>query len=537
VDGAQGLHQVSTEMLNMASQSIPAVHAALLGLRAAGLDFRQGWEAFQEVGEIQEGIAEKMERTADAAAYMSRNVSGGFEEMSRLAAEYAAELERADKVAWQGVSGEAQAKKIRLDAMLKYNQAVWAYGQANGVATNTLYGLIAAEQQAAVVANAEEAARWKVMHANRQTGMSYQALIPIINAQIAAVRELERAQLAAANAEGRSKGRSAREDYYSLLQQAESAGGGGPDVGKQIAERRAQWERERVEGAQRAALAIKYWEQDQSEWIADNAATLSAELQAEFAARTAAVRAEADQIKETDAALAQELLGAEADYQQEKASIASDENLSEEERAAKMAILERENAERVERAKETAALENQLREEERQREIQQMREAGAAGGQAFAEEIEKALRKVEIEDENRLKRQAGANERAKKGYGQIFDDAIVKAQELWGLVTNILDAPTSGTAPRGGHYGNYIPGAGYAEGGVVPGPAGMPQVAIVHGGEKILPPNRVENAGTGGVTVIVTGPIYASTPEQAVRAGEGIGRGIRMAAKSGGIAV
>ncbi|MDP2949051.1 MAG: hypothetical protein Q8P22_05895, partial [Chloroflexota bacterium] len=47
---------------------------------------------------------------------------------------------------------------------------------------------------------------------------------------------------------------------------------------------------------------------------------------------------------------------------------------------------------------------------------------------------------------------------------------------------------------------------GYASGGVVPGPVGMPQLATVHGGEEVLTPRqRGARGGGGSVTVNVTG--------------------------------
>jgi hypothetical protein len=43
---------------------------------------------------------------------------------------------------------------------------------------------------------------------------------------------------------------------------------------------------------------------------------------------------------------------------------------------------------------------------------------------------------------------------------------------------------------------------GFAEGGVVPGPKGAPQLAMVHGGETITPPGRGDSSGTGvGINV------------------------------------
>lgn len=525
------LKNINSEIVRMAGESVPAARG-ILGLA-------DSWRALQDVGRIQQGIADKMRNTADAAAYMSRNVVGGFEEMRRLAEEYAEAQKEAERILDIGGPGaKARADKVRTDAMIKYNNAVWEYAKRNGVAASTLRDLIAAENEAAAAENELEAARWRGIQANQQAESSHRAAIPAIRAQTAAVRELAYAYYASQRSGPAATWRkNALAEFAEAREAARGSGGGGVDVGRQVAERQAQWERERVDNARRAALEIRYWEQDQQEWIADNAASLTPELQAEFAARTAAAKAEAERVKETDAALAQELLDSESEYQSEKAAIASDEGLTEEERAAKMAVLERENAERVERARETAALEAQIREEERQREIQQMREAGAAGGQAFAEEIEKAFDKLKTAEDGRIERMTKAKEEAKKGYGEIFDKAIERGLELLGIGERIAGAAYgAGAGPEGSRGGDVIPGgrAGYAEGGVVPGPIGAPQIAIVHGGESIVPPNRSGSPGAG-VTVTVTGPVYASTAEQAQRAGEDIGRGIRMAAKAGGV--
>ena len=61
---------------------------------------------------------------------------------------------------------------------------------------------------------------------------------------------------------------------------------------------------------------------------------------------------------------------------------------------------------------------------------------------------------------------------------------------------NIPPAPLP-RADIGDPYGGMFPG--YATGGVVPGPVGQPQMAVVHGGEEIIPAN--ERGGGGGVTI------------------------------------
>jgi len=60
----------------------------------------------------------------------------------------------------------------------------------------------------------------------------------------------------------------------------------------------------------------------------------------------------------------------------------------------------------------------------------------------------------------------------------------------------------AGGSPGGAaaNGGSPSPEAGYATGGVVPGPMGMPQVAVVHGGEEVLTPEQ--RRGRGGNTYI-----------------------------------
>jgi hypothetical protein len=63
--------------------------------------------------------------------------------------------------------------------------------------------------------------------------------------------------------------------------------------------------------------------------------------------------------------------------------------------------------------------------------------------------------------------------------------------------------PTGGTAPPGSGTGvegpGWVPGQfnEFAQGGIVPGPAGQPQMAVVHGGEQVIPAGR----RGGGITV------------------------------------
>ncbi len=77
------------------------------------------------------------------------------------------------------------------------------------------------------------------------------------------------------------------------------------------------------------------------------------------------------------------------------------------------------------------------------------------------------------------KAQDGLNEAV-----NVFDPkAAIQAMRDFISLRNILG---SGSLPRGGGIAGPVPG--FAEGGVVPGPRGSPQLAVVHGGEEVLTP-------------------------------------------------
>jgi hypothetical protein len=76
-------------------------------------------------------------------------------------------------------------------------------------------------------------------------------------------------------------------------------------------------------------------------------------------------------------------------------------------------------------------------------------------------------------------------------------------QGVWQWFVNIIGAiETTITKlgqihwPTGGHSGNLL---GFAEGGTVPGPTGAPLLAVVHGGETVIPAGR---GGGGGPTIV-----------------------------------
>lgn len=85
-----------------------------------------------------------------------------------------------------------------------------------------------------------------------------------------------------------------------------------------------------------------------------------------------------------------------------------------------------------------------------------------------------------------------------------IDHAIQKVREFIREMTSF--SPSNGlgfTNKIGDWISNKL---GFASGGIVPGPLGAPQLALVHGGEQITPaPGMRAPGGTGGVYINITG--------------------------------
>lgn len=76
----------------------------------------------------------------------------------------------------------------------------------------------------------------------------------------------------------------------------------------------------------------------------------------------------------------------------------------------------------------------------------------------------------------------------------VFEEIKQGIEEVIGAVDKVTSK--LGSLPGGGIIKGAASLFGYAEGGTVPGPVGAPQLAIVHGGEVVVPPNQVTSMGT-----------------------------------------
>ena len=76
----------------------------------------------------------------------------------------------------------------------------------------------------------------------------------------------------------------------------------------------------------------------------------------------------------------------------------------------------------------------------------------------------------------------------------IITGLVDKVKELWEPIGDILGNVTGGAQSVVGTVGNVL---GFAEGGIVPGPAGQARAAIVHGGEGIFPAHLMERLSMG----------------------------------------
>lgn len=112
------------------------------------------------------------------------------------------------------------------------------------------------------------------------------------------------------------------------------------------------------------------------------------------------------------------------------------------------------------------------------------------------------------------------------GMAALGDEIIAVIDTIWDLIDSIRALAKEG----GGGFGGFVRGAtrkilGFAEGGVVPGPKGAAQLAVVHGGETIVPTHRTGGMGVGN-TVIINNPVLLDDL-MLDRLYEEIGRGMR----------
>jgi hypothetical protein len=84
----------------------------------------------------------------------------------------------------------------------------------------------------------------------------------------------------------------------------------------------------------------------------------------------------------------------------------------------------------------------------------------------------------------------------------IFQTLIDLADKV-GQAMQKVSSPFSNVLGKVSSYAGTAIGKvlGFADGGIVPGPLGMPVPAIVHGGETVIP----AGAATGGIQIYVTG--------------------------------
>jgi hypothetical protein len=82
-------------------------------------------------------------------------------------------------------------------------------------------------------------------------------------------------------------------------------------------------------------------------------------------------------------------------------------------------------------------------------------------------------------------------------------------KDVWHFIEPIFHAVEKGLGVIGNvlsKVGGFLGGAahmlGFAEGGVVPGPTGQPMIAMVHGGEVIVPPSNIYNSSSVSPTLL-----------------------------------
>lgn len=93
--------------------------------------------------------------------------------------------------------------------------------------------------------------------------------------------------------------------------------------------------------------------------------------------------------------------------------------------------------------------------------------------------------------------------------GNLAPDSPVR-QYLQQYIDQLYAIPTSRTTKVSVVGSGGIPVAGsFADGGVIPGPIGKAQLAVVHGGETVIPTGQPGHLGAAaGPTIIFQGPVY-----------------------------
>ncbi len=88
-----------------------------------------------------------------------------------------------------------------------------------------------------------------------------------------------------------------------------------------------------------------------------------------------------------------------------------------------------------------------------------------------------------------------------------IDSLIRKYQDLAQAAQRALSTPIVNAVSSFTSSVNQSKLPKFAEGGIVPGPIGMPQLAVVHGGETVVPSGR---GGIGGISINITGNSFLS---------------------------
>jgi len=111
-----------------------------------------------------------------------------------------------------------------------------------------------------------------------------------------------------------------------------------------------------------------------------------------------------------------------------------------------------------------------------------------------------------------------------------IQNVIQLAKDAWAWIGRVTGARSEVAAARRESVNVGAALRGFAHGGIVPGPVGQAQLAVVHGGERVLTPGQ-----QGGITVIFNGPTYG-IDDLNERVRSAVVEGIRRGGFSGALA-
>ena len=161
-------------------------------------------------------------------------------------------------------------------------------------------------------------------------------------------------------------------------------------------------------------------------------------------------------------------------------------------------------------------LRREIAEKERREDLEERRK--------FTERVKELNREIAAEAERAAERTKQATRDLGLAFQSMFEDAIIRGNKfsdvLRGLALDlarltlrksVVEPLFTGLASAAGSFFGGLKLPGFQFGGEVPGPIGRPQLAVVHGGERITPQGRSARGGPGEVHIHINHTVQVTS--------------------------